>query len=162
MIVLDCVWFSFELCLFILFQIYYMNDGERWIHLADYVLRHYWWEYHNVDWHLISSFGIVLKLNIKLKKKMEMITNLKKLLIVKQILLVGTRGNVTKTVKRIWILMLGCKWLKEAYLNIIFESEVKDVIVRGKVISVMNTTSMVVKLKPEKKIQTWTEILVQS
>ena len=93
---------------------------------------------------------------------MEMITNLKKLLIVKQILLVGSRGNVTKTVKRIWILMLGCKWLKEAYLNIIFESEVKDVIVRGKVISVMNTTSMVVKLKPEKKIQTWTEILVQS
>ena len=93
---------------------------------------------------------------------MEMITNLKKLLIVKQILLVGSRGNVTKTVKRIWILMLGCKWLKEVYLNIIFESEVKDVIVRGKVISVMNTTSMVVKLKPEKKIQTWTEILVQS
>ena len=49
--------------------------------------------------------------------------------------------------------MLGCKWLKEAYLNIIFELEVKDVIVRGKIISVMNTTSMVVKLKPEKKFR---------
>ena len=41
-----------------------------------------------------------------------MITNLKKFLIVKQILLVSTLGNVQRTLWRIWILMLGCKGLK--------------------------------------------------
>ena len=41
-----------------------------------------------------------------------MITNLKKFLIVKQILLVSILGNVQRTVWRIWILMLGCKGLK--------------------------------------------------
>ena len=36
---------------------------------------------------------------------------LKKLMIVEQILLVGTSKNVWRTVRRIWLLMLGCKGL---------------------------------------------------
>ena len=35
----------------------------------------------------------------------------KKLLIVKQILLVITTGNVERSVRRIWMLLLGCKGL---------------------------------------------------
>ena len=39
---------------------------------------------------------------------MEMITDLKNLLIIKQILLVSTLGNVQRTVWRICTLMSGC------------------------------------------------------
>ena len=41
----------------------------------------------------------------------EMIINQKKFLIVKQILLVSTLGNVLRTVWRIYMVMLGCKGL---------------------------------------------------
>ena len=45
-----------------------------------------------------------------------MVANLTKLLIVKQILPVSTKGTVQRRVWRIWILMLGCKGLTDGHL----------------------------------------------
>ena len=42
----------------------------------------------------------------------------KMLLIVKEILLVSTFGNVQRTVCRIWILMLGCKGLRRTHVMV--------------------------------------------
>ena len=46
------------------------------------------------DYHLISPFNITPELNIKVMGIKEMIINQKNLLIVKQILLASTLGNV--------------------------------------------------------------------
>ena len=46
------------------------------------------------DWHLISPYLITPESNIKVRSIKELITYKKKLLIVKQILLVSTLGNV--------------------------------------------------------------------
>ena len=61
------------------------------------------------DWHLLSPYNITLESNIQVTRIKEMITDLVKLLIVKQVLLVSNIGNIQRTVWRIYILMLGCK-----------------------------------------------------
>ena len=69
------------------------------------------------DWHLISPFNITLQKEGNDHK-------LKNLLIVIQILLVSTLGNVWRTVWRICILKLRCKGLKTScnqfYVCIVF------------------------------------------
>ena len=46
------------------------------------------------DWHLLSSYNITLESNIQVTRIKEMITDLVKLLIVKQVLLVSNIGNI--------------------------------------------------------------------
>ena len=46
------------------------------------------------DWHLISPYSITPESNIKVRRIKELITCEKKLLIVQQILLFSTLGNV--------------------------------------------------------------------
>ena len=61
------------------------------------------------DWHLFSPYKITPDSNIKVMRIREMI-NKKKLLIVKQILFQNLKKCVDK-VRRICILILGCKGL---------------------------------------------------
>ena len=61
------------------------------------------------DQHLSSPYNISSESFIKVQNKRND-HQLKKLLIVKQILPVSTLGNVKRIVWRICILMLGCKW----------------------------------------------------
>ena len=76
------------------------------------------------DYHLISSCNIGPESHIKVMRIKEMITNkslLIRLLIVKQILLVSTSGNVWRAVRRVWKLMIGCEGLRTpAYVINIF------------------------------------------
>ena len=60
------------------------------------------------DQHLSSPYNISYESFIKVQNKRND-HQLKKLLIVKQILPVSTLGNVKRIVWRMWILMLGCK-----------------------------------------------------
>ena len=68
-----------------------------------------------IDWHIISLYNISQPSppppspNHTLQKNKGNDYQLKKLLIVKQILLVITLGNVKRTVWRICILKLGCR-----------------------------------------------------
>ena len=66
----------------------------------------------NSDKPLISPNSITPESNIRIMRKKGNTKKLKKLLIVRQILLVSTPENVWRTVCRTWILMLGCKGLK--------------------------------------------------
>ena len=62
---------------------------------------------------LVSNFSLQEHAWIKYKGKEKKGNDhqFKKLLILKQILPVDTIGNVKRTVRRIWILMLGCREL---------------------------------------------------
>ena len=64
--------------------------------------------------HLISPYNMTSESYIKVNKRND--HQLKKLLIVVQILLVSTIGNVWRTVWRICIMMLGCKRLTVNFL----------------------------------------------
>ena len=66
----------------------------------------------NSDKPLISPNSITPESKIRVMRKKGNTTKLKKLLIVRQILLVSIPENVWRTVCRTWILMLGCKGLK--------------------------------------------------
>ena len=63
------------------------------------------------DQHLFSPYNITPESLIRVMRE-ENNHQINKLMIVKQILLVSTLGNVWRTVWRICILMLGCKGLK--------------------------------------------------
>ena len=63
------------------------------------------------DWHLISPYNITPESNIEIKRIQGNNYQLKELLIVIQILLVNTIGNVQRTVQRACILTLRCKGL---------------------------------------------------
>ena len=79
------------------------------------------------DQHLISPCNIIPESQVKGHKKKGNDHQLKKLLIVIQILLVSTLGNVSRTVWRICLLMLGCKGLNEPLLSrhLYFKSELR-------------------------------------
>ena len=66
----------------------------------------------NSDKPLISPNSITPESNIRIMRKKGNTKKLKKLLIVRQILLVSIPENVWRTVCRTWILMLRCKGLK--------------------------------------------------
>ena len=57
--------------------------------------------------------------NINIKIRIALTLKLNKLLIVKQILLLGILRNVQRTVWRIQILMLGCKGLNASAFDIL-------------------------------------------
>ena len=66
----------------------------------------------NIHWKfflLISPYKISPESHIKDTSLKEMITNKKMLLIIVEILLVSILRNVQRRVRRIYILMLGCK-----------------------------------------------------
>ena len=68
------------------------------------------------DWLLIFSYSFTLESNWKVTR-MKDGNNHKKFLIVQQILLVNTIGNVKRMVRRIWI-MSGYKAVIENYCNV--------------------------------------------
>ena len=79
------------------------------------------------DQHLISPYNIIPESQVKGHKKKGNDHQLKKLLIVIQILLFSTLGNVSRTVWRICLLILGCKGLNEPLLSrhLYFKSELR-------------------------------------
>ena len=62
-----------------------------------------------IDSHLISPYSTPAESHIKVMRIKEMITILKMLLIVMQILLVSSIENVQNSMENILIEMLGCK-----------------------------------------------------
>ena len=72
------------------------------------------------DQHLVSPYNNTAESFIQDHENKGNNHQLKRLLIVKQILLVNTLGNVWRTVWRIYILMLGCKGLRVKVVSMKF------------------------------------------